>query len=92
MPIYSDPERAQLEQQAVDEEREFFAQQAVKKREHEYRIAKLKHGTQTRLKTISRVMVAIVKGPACLVLAITIPRLVAKDKEVPQALLDFINL
>lgn len=85
------PNREEIRQEEWIE-RDFWAAQEAQKREHEYRLARLKYSTQTRHKAVERVLVAMLKAPACLALAVSLPRLEAAGKETPKFLKDFMSL
>lgn len=55
-------------------------------------IARLKHAVQPRQAVVGRVLIAIVKAPALVLLAATLPFLVWRGRGVPQELLDFLTL
>lgn len=60
--------------------------------DHELRLAKLKHATQPRYKAAERVLVAFAKSSAWVVLAISLPILVARGKDIPASLTKFMTL
>lgn len=63
-----------------------------RKREHEYKIAKLKYSVNPRYKSIDRVVTALVKLIAMPIALICVTVLSAKGREVPQQLLDFLTV
>lgn len=71
---------------------EYSSAQEAAKRDHELRIAQLKYRTQPRHKAIARVFIAFAKGPALCVLAVTLPILILRGREVPKPLYDFLSL
>lgn len=82
---------------AVELEEERLALEAAReaeheRRDHEYRIAKLKYATQPKYKSIERVITAVTKAPALGIALICITVLVSRGKEVPESLTKFITV
>ena len=92
MSILYDPAMQQLADKEDEKQRAYIASEAALKREHELKLAKLKHSANTRHMAFKQVVVAIAKGPALLVLAFKLPGLVKQGKEVPEFLQKFMNL
>lgn len=93
MPIIQRSElEVALEHQAEIEEREIALAAETRRNEHAYRVAKLKHQTQPRYKSIERAVVTITKAPALAVALICITVLVLRGKEVPESLNNFIAI
>lgn len=65
---------------------------AERRHKRDVDIARLKHATQPRQAAIVRVLLGIVKLPALVVLAITVPFLVWRGRGVPEQLSNFFNL
>lgn len=63
-----------------------------RKREHEFKIARLKYSVNPRYKTFERGVVVLVKLPALPIALVCITVLVSKGREVPQQLLDFLTV
>lgn len=93
MPIIEfSAEQFELEHQAEIEEREWTADREEARRQHELNLAKIKATVPQRHKTIVRIGLALAKGPALVILAITLPILILRGKDIPPALADFMNL
>lgn len=93
MAIYKKTEE-ELEMQRREEWEilEYQAAQDAAKRQHDLQVAQLRYRTQPRHKAVAKVCIAFAKAPALCVLAITIPVLILRDREVPKYLQDFLSL
>lgn len=87
-----DPEREEIERREEYDARDYAAAVEAERREHEYRLAKLKYSTEARHKALYKTFVALCKGPAWFVLAITLPMVIRAGKDIPKFLQDFMNL
>jgi hypothetical protein len=92
MPQIYDPIREALELEEERRQAEEIAFQQEKRRDHEFRLAKLKYSTQPRYKSVERVIITLTKALALPIAIICVTVLVAKGKELPDSLTKFITL
>lgn len=86
-----DPETREIERREEWEWAEFQAEEEAKRRDHAYRLAKLKNNVP-RHKEAMRVLLGIVKIPAMVILSIGIIALLLFNKEIPKSIDDFMAL
>jgi hypothetical protein len=85
-------EQREIERLEEIEASQFTAVMEKGRQAHELNIAKLKYAVQPRHKAVARVAVAFAKAPALFMLALTLPLLVLRGREIPKALSDFLSL
>ncbi len=83
---------AHLEAEEAKADREAIANAADAKHKHEFALAKLKYATQPRHKAVLRIVLAIIKLPALIVLALLLPFVVMAGRSIPQPLSTFLDV
>lgn len=104
MPIIEkSPEQQEFERERELEDQAHWDRVEELRKEHELKlqegrhkrdvdIARLKHAVAPRQVAVMRVILAIVKMPALVILAIAVPFLVWRGRGVPSELYEFLNL